>query len=57
MDLVYRKRKRLSRRSWLNVSENGASLSAKPHDRITLNSRGRMTLRLLPGLTLRVKLW
>lgn len=57
MGLHYRRRERLGRRTWANVSGSGVSLSHRLTDRITVNSRGRLSVRLLPGLTLRLRLW
>lgn len=57
MSLIYRRRKRLGERSWLNLSRFGASVSTKPHDRVTVNSRGTISIRLLPGLSWKGRLW
>jgi hypothetical protein len=49
MPLYYRKRVRLGRRLWLNVSKSGLSVSARA-GRVTANTRGRVTARLGGGL-------
>lgn len=56
MSLVFRKSRALGRRSRLNLSTGGASVSHR-HGRFTANSRGRGSVRLLPGLSFRFKLW
>jgi len=55
MGLVLNKRLRLSRNSSLNLSNSGASLSQRI-GRVTINSRGRGSLRLLKGLSWRFKI-
>ena len=52
MGLIFRKRVRVGRTSWLNVSKSGASVS-KRSGRLTLNSRGGGSFRLAPGLYFR----
>jgi hypothetical protein len=52
MGLVFRRRIRLSDDTSANVSKGGASLS-KRIGRLTLSSRGRGSIRLLPGLSFR----
>lgn len=52
MGFIYRKRVRLGRASWLNVSKSGLSVS-KRVGRVTLNSRGGGRVRLAPGLSFR----
>lgn len=56
MPLVYRRTKRLGRRTRANVSTGGVSLS---HSRgpVTVSSRGNVSIRLFPGLSWRLKLW
>lgn len=54
MGLIYRRRKRLGRNSWLNVSKRGASVSERVGP-VTLNSRGQIRLRLGKGLSWRIK--
>ncbi len=57
MGLVYFVRKRLGRGTHLTVSTGGASVSQRIGKRLTVNSRGRASLRLLPGLSFRFRLW
>lgn len=52
MGLIYRKRVKLGRNTAVNLSKSGASASERIGP-VTVNSRGRVTLRLLPGLTFR----
>ena len=49
MGLSFYRRRRTSRRSWVNVSRRGLSTSARL-GRLTLNSRGRFNVRLPGGL-------
>lgn len=55
MPISFRKRVKLgtSGRTWLNLSKSGVSASRKIGDRITVNSRGRVTVKILPGITWR----
>ncbi|MHB1011232.1 MAG: DUF4236 domain-containing protein [Propionibacteriaceae bacterium] len=53
MGLIFRKRVRLSRTAHVNLSKSGASVS-KRAGRVTVNSRGRVSVRVLPGLSFRV---
>ena len=55
MGVFFRKRVRTGRGSWLNVSKSGVSAS-KRVGRLTLNSRGRGSLRLGKGMSFRFKL-
>lgn len=55
MGLIFRRRKSLGRGTTLNVSGSGARVS-KRTGRVTVNSRGRVSVRLLPGLAWRFKL-
>jgi hypothetical protein len=55
MPLVWRRTLRAGRRSRLNLSRSGASLSHR-RGPLTLNSRGRGSLRLPFGLSFRFKL-
>lgn len=55
MGLIFRRRIRAGRNSWLNLSGRGASLSRRSGP-VTVNSRGRMTVRLGKGLSWRFKL-
>jgi hypothetical protein len=48
MGLIFRKRIG-GRRAWLNLSRSGVSGSARV-GRLTVNSRGGLWARLLPGL-------
>jgi hypothetical protein len=48
----YRKRVRLGSSSWLNLSGRGASVSRRV-GRMTFNSRGGGSFRILPGLSFR----
>lgn len=52
MGLSYRRRVRLGKNSWLNVSKSGMSVSRKVGG-VTVNSRGRTSVRLGKGLTYR----
>lgn len=52
MGLQYRRRKRLTGTSWLNVSRRGLSVS-KRAGRVTLNSRGGGSIRIARGLSFR----
>lgn len=56
MGLIYRKRVNTDStgrlRSWLNLSRSGVSASARA-GRVTVNSRGRISVRLLRGLSWR----
>lgn len=49
MGLVFSRRKRLGRGVDLNLSKSGASVS-KRAGRVTVNSRGRASVRLAKGL-------
>lgn len=55
MGLIFRKRVRLGRRSWLNLSQSGLSASRR-FGRVTANSRGRLSVRLGKGLGWRFKI-
>ena len=55
MGLIFRKRIRLGRSTTANVSRSGVSVT-KRAGRVTVNSRGRVSVRILPGLTWRGKL-
>lgn len=52
MGLVWRQRRRLGRRSWLNLSTRGVSASAR-RGPVTVNTRGRWTVRLPFGFSWR----
>lgn len=55
MGLIFRKRVRVSRRSTVNLSRRGASVSEHVGP-LTLNSRGRASLRLGKGFSFRFKI-
>ncbi|NNC10710.1 DUF4236 domain-containing protein [Planctomonas sp. JC2975] len=55
MGLYVRKRVALGRGTHVNISKTGASVS-KRVGRVTFSSRGRLSVRVLPGLTFRTKL-
>ena len=52
MGFVFRKSIRLGRSGRLNISKRGASVSERI-GRLTLNSRGGGSIRILPGLSFR----
>lgn len=54
MPLNYRKRVTLGSGAHLNISKTGASVSQRV-GRVTFNSRGRVSIRVLPGLTWRIR--
>jgi hypothetical protein len=53
MSLIYRKRVSLGRGAHLNLSKSGVSVTARAGG-VSLNSRGRVSARLLPGLSYRI---
>jgi hypothetical protein len=53
MGLIYRKRIALGKTAAVNVSKSGLSVS-KRLGPVTMNSRGRVTIRLAPGLSWRL---
>jgi hypothetical protein len=53
MPFYFRKRIPTGRSSWLNVSKTGISASQRIGSRVTVNTRGRVTVRILPGLSFR----
>jgi hypothetical protein len=55
MGLIFRKRVTLGKGTNLNLSKTGASVS-KRAGRVTVSSRGRVSVRILPGITWRGKL-
>jgi hypothetical protein len=55
MGLVFSRRKRIGKGLNLNVSKSGASASKKV-GRVTLNSRGRASVRIAKGLSFRFKI-
>lgn len=56
MGLIYRRRKRLWRGAHLNAGTGGLSASQRA-GRLTVNSRGTASVRLLKGLSFRFRLW
>jgi hypothetical protein len=54
MGLIFRRRVRMGRNSWLNLSNRGASVSQRV-GRVTMNSRGGIRVRLGRGLSWRIK--
>ena len=48
----YRKRVRTGRNSWINLSKSGPSVTFRKGP-FSVNSRGRVTTRLAPGLSYR----
>lgn len=52
MGLVFRKRVTVGRNAWFNISNRGASETARIGP-VTMNSRGRGSVRILPGLSYR----
>lgn len=56
MGFSFQRRKRLGRTSSLNLSKSSASMS-KRTGRVTMNSRGRGSVRISNGLSFRFKLW
>jgi hypothetical protein len=53
MPLIIRKRFGLGRGQHLNVSKSGVSVSQRL-GRVSINSRGGITVRILPGVTWRI---
>ena len=53
MGLIFRKRIPVDRDTAVNVSGAGVSVSRRLGRRITVNSRGRVSVRLAPGLSFR----
>ncbi len=52
MGITFRKRKKLGKNSWLNLSGSGASASTRVGP-VTINSRGGFSVRLGKGLNYR----
>lgn len=52
MGFSYRKRLRTGRNSWINLSKSGPSVTFRKGP-FSVNSRGRVTTRLAPGLSYR----
>lgn len=53
MGFIFRKRFTVRRGTSVNVSKRGASVSQKMGRRVTINSRGGGSVRILPGLSFR----
>ena len=53
MGFYLRKRVKLAKKAHLNISKSGVSAS-KRAGRVTLNSRGRVSVHVLPGLSFRL---
>lgn len=55
MGLIFRRRVKLGKgkTSWLNLSKSGVSLSKRVGP-VTVNSRGRVTVRLGKGISFRL---
>lgn len=51
---IFRKSFRIGRKARLNLSKSGVSASARK-GRVTVNSRGHVTVRILPGLSWRIR--
>jgi hypothetical protein len=54
MGLVFRKRVRTGKNSWMNLSKSGASISRRSGP-VTVNSRGQVRVRLGKGVSWRLK--
>lgn len=52
MSFSFRKRRRVGKNSWLNISKTGVSVSTKMGN-LTVNSRGGISLKLPGGMSLR----
>jgi hypothetical protein len=52
MGLIYRKSVRVGANTRVNLSRHGASISKRVGP-VSLNSRGRVSVRILPGLSFR----
>ena len=57
MGLTYRRRHKLNDRAWINLNTGMPSVSVQPHRRVTLNSRGQLTIRLGSGFAWKTRLW
>lgn len=53
MGLIFRKTKKLGKNTRLNISKSGLSVTEKLGP-VSINSRGRITIRLGKGLTWRL---
>lgn len=56
MGFIWRKRVGLTPNSWLNLSKSGVSASHR-RGPVTVNTRGRGSIRIFKGLSYRFKLW
>ncbi|PZE23868.1 DUF4236 domain-containing protein [Curtobacterium sp. MCBD17_028] len=54
MGILFRSRRKVGSNLWLNLAKSGASLTARA-GRASVNSRGRVTVRLAKGITWRIK--
>jgi hypothetical protein len=54
--LIFRRRVKLDDNTTANFSKTGASISHR-RNRLTVNSRGRYSVRVMRGLSFRGKLW
>lgn len=55
MGFTFQRRKKLGKGTNLNLSKSGASVSKKA-GRVTVNSRGRGSVRIAKGLSFRFKI-
>lgn len=55
MGILFQRRKKIARGTNLNVSKSGGSVSKKA-GRVTVNTRGRGSVRLAKGISFRFKL-
>ncbi|MHA7197265.1 DUF4236 domain-containing protein [Arthrobacter alkaliphilus] len=53
MGFVFRKRIKAGKNTAVNLSKSGASVSERVGP-VTISSRGRVTIRILPGLSFRL---
>lgn len=54
MGFTFRRKVPIDATSWVNVSSAGVSMSKRIGRRVTVNSRGRVTVRLARGLSWRL---
>ncbi len=52
----FRRSRAVSKRTRVTMTERGPSVSHK-RGRVSITSKGNVTVRILPGLSWRVKLW
>jgi hypothetical protein len=57
MGFVWRKSVRAGRGRRVNLSTGGVSVSQRVGRRVTVSTRGRGSVRILPGLSYRFRLW